>query len=717
MPKSSPLEDLACRLEASYLPWALHLMRIPQPELCGMEDGLFREQASGILEKLADDAAPLFLQYIGASLLLGPSDAAAWNWLAAREDLVGEALGLNQPLETLRPWQWNMIALPLAHPGENRGSLVFTMLGYARDFDNATLFLGRTRRRLDEAAVSAVETAAELARTDTASPGRYIFWPILDPCSQGMAIAGASIGLPTFLGFCDCARGSRSPRMVATGVVAPDRTLHAVQRETIALKRQACQGHFRSFLFPRPAGGAPLPEEEGPVEALPVDSLDKAILCWNAHAPGQGRNLTEFLGQGTGWLKNLADTPEAVCPILEHNRDFIAQRLLDLDAKEEGTLEFVIMKTKALLERAEKPIGRIESILSVLGPELVDDLIEKERTNLALDIALLHQNAANHCGDIENAAFWHDKICRIAKSAKPQNERQHKQFFSVICNLVGWRHNGFHFLCEHYTGWKDLDALRNTIETIHTQLFPGQDVEDSQLGSLFGALAQDYGFRGGPPERVGAYARMARKAFGEPAKEHKADWLRQYLHEMYAYLDAERFPEAQKALLAYLDVPSPDAVDPEGLNPYQHLALARFLADTGTPLPGYLKWVETESAAYVARQGWQHPVQLLTYNLGRISPAPSRREEFWRTSIACCLHPASKTTIRIMALLPLCALVDEEPECLASLAEQTKEALSATQAYGVCPSHFAGLRACRSPADSLAYVAHHVKALFPYSYR
>jgi hypothetical protein len=235
------------------------------------------------------------------------------------------------------------------------------------------------------------------------------------------------------------------------------------------------------------------------------------------------------------------------------------------------------------------------------------------------------------------------------------------------------------------------------------------------LAKLYGTIAQNYGFCGPRYLReVQQHVALAQQAFGGGAvREAVDDWRRQFGYLFYALLDAGETEQAGEALREYtgLSPPRYREKDLDGLNPYQHAAIARFAAESGKVLPEYLKWVSRR----VFDIPIQHPWQLWLNNAGLFLDGGAMKRAAWSRSVELSLRLGITATP--VALLPLSNLWQTGLWEQSKLESQTLAVMNVFASRRLCSHHFEELREGTSWEDILATVVAYRGRLFPFTYR
>jgi hypothetical protein len=300
-------------------------------------------------------------------------------------------------------------------------------------------------------------------------------------------------------------------------------------------------------------------------------------------------------------------------------------------------------------------LDQAAALAGAIGRKRLDGVLEAAPLAVyrwsTLNIAL-----ANHRGKFSGVQQWielaEDLEHEVLQSDYPMTCDYHN-------HMLVHRHNRYHFNPELPDA---LNRKLEALESLYKQQCRMGTSTNKDIGRLYGTIAQNYAFCGpGYLETALSYFDRARTALGEGrANDLKPEWTRQLNYQVYAFLDAGRFEEAEKHLMQYLEVSDLKQVwqKLEHLLPFHHAALARYLADARVTdeLQYYFGW----SAAGKSQSGdLEHPRQLWNYNMGRLASILEEEKTaagFYRKSLACCFSPESGPTINVMALLPLAGL-------------------------------------------------------------
>jgi hypothetical protein len=237
----------------------------------------------------------------------------------------------------------------------------------------------------------------------------------------------------------------------------------------------------------------------------------------------------------------------------------------------------------------------------------------------------------------------------------------------------------------------------------------------SALAKLYGSIAQNYGFCGPQYLReVERYVALAQQAFGAGLVQDAVDdWQRQFGYLFYALADAGDMKHAGEALAGFIGRPLDQCREQDfnRMNPYQHAAVSRFLAESEESPHHYLKWV----SRHVFDVPMQHPWQLWLTNAGHFLDDDAMKRAAWSRSVELCFNLGA--AVRPMALLPLASLWHSglsEPGLLES---RTLEVMNVCESPKLSRHHFRSLQRSTRWQDILAETLADQSRLFPFTYR
>ncbi len=643
----------------------------------------------------------------GAALTRSPRTPPwALDWCADRIDLAKLGMPFDWTLASSLPW--TLVPLALAAPPPGLGRITWCLLGILPATSDGPRTPTWWEQVTDGEAREAVSQVAEFL--ERAESARIVFWPLLMTL-ESVQIRGPSLGLPLYLAGWGLKRSVRPEGILATGALDPDGRLRPVQYlETKA--RLAAREGFQALLAP--ASPAPFPEQPPGLELLMVRDLDEATCLFQGYAPGGGdRLLRQIRSVGDpDWLAAGAHLLGREAFRLPGTFDRYTAALDAILVNHTLTVSFL-----STLERlVDTPDACLESLKEILEPLDVHRVLDLgARFPLAgFRLAQIHLACANHCGHPQTARCWIDVSRRLEPSLGAYEEQLTLTADHLSRSLIAERHNRYDFRASLP---EDLEALLADLRALHAmRRRRSRTAVCAPLGRLWGTLAQDAGFRGPTGlDSVRERVESAQEAFGSGAvPEFREDWRRQFCYLVYAFLDADRSGDAGEALTAYLEAPLCD-LEPlerlDRLDPYQHAALARYLADTGTAASWYVAWAQRQ----VDRPLRRHPWQLWAFNTGIIAEDRELRSRLWTLATECCL--AQDPTAQAMALLPLSAIWKERLAEEEWILSRTRRVLRLLRRDTLSRDHFRTLLDRRSEAEVLEAVYAHRKRLFPFSYR
>ncbi|WP_318557248.1 P-loop domain-containing protein [Geobacter anodireducens] len=252
----------------------------PHEEIWPATQELFQEAAENILAQLNEPERKIFFSVCLASYLLDPSKAPSGflPWFeehSSIEEVLGSfPLSLND-LCTLR---WGRVAIPLAVPREDaRGRITYALAAVGRAHSMLPLFPSWGAEVLDVAARKGIEMASRLLSRKLFDCDCFL-WPMVNR-SNGLQIAGASLGLPAYLAFVSLANGIKIPKgIIATGALDENGNLLAVDGLEQKLSCSEENG-YDTLIYP--SGGKVL-DRSGTTEPKAADYLTHAEEMWRS---------------------------------------------------------------------------------------------------------------------------------------------------------------------------------------------------------------------------------------------------------------------------------------------------------------------------------------------------------------------------------------------------------------------------------------------------
>ncbi len=529
--------------------------------------------------------------------------------------------------------------------------------------------------------------------------------------AHDLRITGPSLGLSTALACLFLKNGGEGVMAVAAaGTVQKDGAIGPVGQ----LPEKIAHGEKRGFRVMVVPGPDRFPPDRPGMAVLPAVTLEEAWLLVSLHEPGQANRL------------HLFDA------MLKHPRTFVDNCLSIptewlLWAKSNGRTEALMAEIRSSESLFKQLVHHMGGCLrdgrTSHGETLVQlaDFAGKGHddshpgTSLSFQWAMVNLALANHRGVLSDSRRWADKARDMVAKASVTDLKAFAAFYNY--GFVGLRHNQYRFAPE-LPG--PLAGLLSSLEAMHRaqcRILPGS--VNRTLGALYGSMGQNFGFCGPSSlSQTRKYATLAMDAFGDdPAA--REDRRRQTHCMVYALMDAGRFREAEKTLLAYLDMTSWATLGdrlPE-FQKWEHAVLARFLADF-RPMETcslYGQWVEGGGGPMVRKT---HPWQLWLNNMGRLMRFLGRREAavfFFKESLDLCLFARFGPTVRVMALLPLAGL--RKSEALKGLRLNHLEETLRNAADALNPFHFQEMLNEKDFLKTLDRVWENPSRFFPFTYR
>lgn len=641
--------------------------------------------------------------------LLKRNRAPAWLAEFIQDELDPEnilgGLGLGHALEG----RWQAAPVPLIL---DRSEIRWFLCGLVPGGGLHPRLPAWAERVLDEGARRSVASAAAAASCSAPLPEGYGFacLPLLLP-NQKLQCRGRSLGLPLALGFLSLLdREDMGKGFMATGAIREDGRVHPVEglRDKMFL---AAENGFNLFLHPAQEALGPPPG----LEAIPVDRLDEARMFAELHRPGNSRDLVLF--------SSMLEDPERFLA----NSGRIRPAWIRWAAKG-GLLEEIKAGMTSSAEYLDAWAGRMKAALQR------GDLERAAALSSIMETGDLERSVQISPRAVFRALAW--RMILAQRQGRPKDALQTaKRAEKVLMKgaaasdpeaaAIYWNH---YLLALHtlYSFSPDLpEGLAGVLEALEGQFrnyMPTGCKVHSALGALYGTISQHFGFCGPThlPD-VEHYTRLAMEAFGGgEVPERRDDFLRQYNHLTYAYLDAGDHDSARKALMAHCEVASGKDIlkavtqDP---TPWKHALVARFLADTGG---SSLDRPYLDLAATAGRP-WSHlhhPNQLWLFNLGRIALLLGREHQastLWRKSLECCLSGSNGPAVRVMALLPLSRLHELGAAESGEIDPALRTIKAAAEALD--SGHFEVVLQAESQEEILSAGLRDPESIFPFSYR
>ncbi len=584
------------------------------------------------------------------------------------------------------------------------------VVGFIPDRSQGAIWPDWADALMDTAAKDAIRTAAEAAcRIYPPQPDTGLFCYPLTAGSRSIQFKGKSLGLPLALGFAGALTGLPPVvRVPATGAIEKNGSVPAIGhlQEKISF---AGQKNYRGMIFP--AANEPPAVPEG-LDALPVSDLQEAHLFASLYSPGKSDRLIQLPG--------MLEDPQlfvARCNTLDPRWVKWAFRQGKLQKMMDQVLSSVELFT-ALAARLEECLNSWElekarALAGTVPPVMLSNAI-RTAPLAAFKWSTLNLSLANHDGNVCGAAGW----VYLAESFEDEILRSDVKALAEYYNhKLVHHHNRYHFDPRLSP---PLKKILESLERPYREQCRTGCKTDAVLGRLYGSISQNFAFCGPQHlKRVEHYSMLARTALGEgAAADFKKEWMRQLNYITYAYLDAGRFPEAEKSLLDILEAKTWPEIWRcfSRLNRWQHALLIRFLADTRKQKQqkAYLDRAVRHKFDFIEKH---HPWQLWAFNIARVAGSLNRFEtafEFYTESLDLCFGEHSGPTVIVMAMLPLSGLQQLgqlDTIDLQATEKRVKEAAQTLDRY-----HFKILDTDNFKAI-LAKIWQNPQTLFPFTYR
>lgn len=698
------LEELAVWAQWGHAPERISDLLRPQDFAWPESPGQLEPSCAAVRRALG---ARLVDQALAGAVLAPGRTRPDWalDWCRTQIRLADLGLPFDWRVASSMPW----ILVPLALAGQGIARICWCLAGLLPSGTDGPCTPEWWERVTDDEARAAAFNATELLQHSEAV--RMFIWPFLANF-KGVQLRGPSLGLPLVLAGLGLKRSLKPPEVLVTGALDRDGRLLPVEHLDAKARLAASEG-FAALLAPVSPGLEPRRTPD--VELLTVVDLQEAACVWQAYTPGGGTRLLQqirCIGE-PDWLAAGAHLLSSEVLRLPGIMDRYARALEVVLANRSLILPF-LDNLERLVEAPDACLGALTGLLQAMGPDRVLEL----GARLPLDgyrLAQVRLTCANHCGNPAEASRW----VAVSRQLEPflgvyeqelalTTDRLNRQF-------VAERHNRYDFREDIPEEMGRSLAELQELHAIRRRRHP--EAVCPPLGRMYGTLAQNAGFCG--PDHLATVLErvaLAQEAFGlGTVPEYRNDWQRQFPVLVYAHLDAMRRDEAAEALAAYLGSPLADLRTRGGferLNPYQHAALARYLADTGTPAPEYMAW----AVGRVGLPARQHPWQLWASNVGDLSRDPDVRKRLWTLAVECCLAQAGPTA-QVMALAPLSKLWMHRLAPADWVRKAARLALRPLEGESLCRDHFRPLLGKSDRTEVLEALPACRGRLFPFSYR
>lgn len=448
------------------------------------------------------------------------------------------------------------------------------------------------------------------------------------------------------------------------------------------------------------------------LEIISICNLDELECFLELYEPGNVRKIWDF--------HDILKSPEALAARLHHLDEKTLRSPYFQAAYKKLTNkvfqnpdiaeEFAVSFEKAY-QRLENNPALINKLLAPITNNHVSNLA-KEKPHAAWTIAMCRSTCAAHEGDLAESKKW-EALAKMATEKIVHDfgaiERQADLWNRHVVNNC---HLAFRFRPELPQPFM---SIAQTLEHIAKELSLGVA---PVLGRLYGTAAQHFGFCGPKHlSQVEEYVRKAQRAFGDgKIDELRQDWNRQYNYLIYAYLDAGRHDEAEKALCSYLNVSNLSEIGnitDRPWNPYQHAALARFAADTGKCRELFDRTMIDMAKSMISPQ---HPWELWALNVGRIMQNGESKLVMWNISME--IAGRLKGPARALTLLPLAAMCLEGMKSSEEIASELERLRVHLELFPwLKEEHFGLLWSDEPPVTVLEKLWNDRHRFFPFTYR
>lgn len=698
---SSDLKEILYWLQAGRLDSIRSRFYHPWP-------GIFRTSSSPVqlaqkaLQILPDSDRPLFASFILTSLLLNKDLTAREDGPQLLELLPFSKLDLGLKPEELLDRGWLAVPLLLSASGSSR--MVWALISIG----SGPRYPGWIKAKMDQVSLRAVETAAGLVL------GReqdFFFWPLLDPATRDASVSGSSLGLAAYLGLRALRERLQAPFVLAaTGSLERLGTVQPVHN--LEEKARLAQKHgFQGLICPE----QDLPLYYTDLELIPCRNTDQAWAVWLQYSPDCGFSAFVRQSKDQAWLcANLASLPVSVLRYLQHTGSL--GQAGQVIAAEPRLLQDLLQSLKTEVQSPDWDRERLCLILDSLPARELEQ--QEHDPGLIFDLALLQRHKCNHCGRIREETEWRELSQRLKGFVELCSHSEQKLLDNFNLRIVT-AHNQYRFEPGLPFASKEVQSILHRESEAFLKLESKKGIAlHPALGRFYGTAVQNYGFCG-PAwlQQTLDSARIAMRLFGQGKipGEHRQHCLRQHCYLVYAHLDADQPDHALQELLAYLQAQDLQDIEPSSLNPFEHACLLRYVAQTGTRLPGYL-----EQAAHLALQGVpsRHPWQLWLYNLGLLLQDRELSLYCLKQSVMLCLQDMHKEqTLVPMALLGLSALARSVPEKEQELLQQFRAIQEFLPSSSLSQEHFKPVLQTSPTLQGLLSLRSCLPRLFPFSYR
>lgn len=555
---------------------------------------------------------------------------------------------------------------------------------------------------------SAVKAALQIAAIP---PGGSLYCYPLTVANQRCQFTGSSLGLALAIGFLAVLTDRPiASRLLATGDISDRGEVQPVGSLDIKLKCARVKG-FSAFMQPDQERGTPPPPD---MEVIPVAKISDAWLIGSLHTPGRGHELLTLL--------RMLEDPQ----VFVNNMDHVDDKWIRW-AEKLGRLKKVTDAVTESMEFSQRFVDKLDLVLkswNLQAASTLSALISADRFQrmkaaaplAAFRLCTLNIALNNHRGNVAGADKWAAVGRKLFPSALKADINACADYLN---NRYVSRHNCYTFRSEFPGELADLLAC---LERRYAVQCDGGCLAEPVLGELYGTIAQNFAFYGpGFLTDFDEYINRSVKAFGDgQVSEYKHQILREFCYQVYAYLDAGLMDRAETALLTYLEVEDWSQLRSKMVGkhfgPFQHAALARFLADSrlGAEKNAYLQWALEHKSSL---SGANHPWQLWSHNIARMAQDLGDHESattMYLLSVKYCLSDQNGPTVKVMTLLPLSGLKTLNALDKADFEHKEKDTLKAVRELD---SNYFKLLSENNFDDVLDTVREQPRVLFPFTYR
>jgi hypothetical protein len=676
-----------------------HLMLWPRDERELTRSFAFLHRA------LPSERRHLLPQALVAAALTQPGATPSWilPWLKSEMEL--RLPGCPLPWDTLFSMRWALVPIALAE--EKRGVIYWVLVGRR---------LGEPLRvnvpcwwfeAADENARKSVEIILKLLAVHADTD--FFFWPLL-PFVDRKLICGSSLALPFYLAAYGLGRECSAPGILATGKIEADGSL-APAGGLKAKAAAAAREGIKAFLHPRP--GAPTDDGGDLLEVLEVETLQEACFLWELYEPGNGAGLVADLRSLTD-PRRLAANAHLFSLSAVRSKAFIKGYTEKIQAVLEETdlAHQFLDNLERTIEKPDQDVRLIDTLLVPISPERVRVLSGRDPLS-AFRLVQLQLLYNSRQGRFETSELWAHISSDLVEKVATYDHGLDLKAAHLNRQIVLERHGRYDFRPELPEQAVAMIDLLKSLDCFKRQHSPGTVA--MALGKIYGTVAQNFGFCGPAYlSEVEKYVALAQEAFGGGLFQVCIeDWRRQFCYLLYALLDAGQRDEARKALGNYIEIPLECCNEDlfNEMNPYQHAALSRFLADTHSVHPDYAVWCRRQLHDRPRR----HPWGLWLTNVGRFSKDPEIKEAAWDHALETCLGLG--ITARAMGLLPIAYLWTRSSRKDSWLEHKTGLIMHDLTSSPLSREHFSCLFRCGSWQEVLGQVLDRQALLFPFTYR